>query len=85
MQTKLTLSLEKQVIEQAKAYAKRHGISLSKLVQELLKDKTKSKVLNEVTVPEKYKEVFGAFDLPEDFNYKEEIARVLAEKYEKLE
>lgn len=37
MNTKLTLSLNKDVIEQAKAYAKEKGISLSQMVENFLK------------------------------------------------
>ncbi|MDZ7847700.1 MAG: DUF6364 family protein [Owenweeksia sp.] len=37
MNTKLTLSLDKEVIEQAKAYAKERGMSLSKFVENFLK------------------------------------------------
>lgn len=36
MNTKLTLSLNKEVIEKAKAYTKSKGISLSKLVEDML-------------------------------------------------
>lgn len=80
MQTKLTLSLEQQVIERAKAYAKKRGTSLSKLVQELLMEKTEA--LNEdVEVPEEFKGVFGSVKLPEDFDYKKEKAKYLREKY----
>jgi antitoxin component of RelBE/YafQ-DinJ toxin-antitoxin module len=37
MKTKLTLTVEKDVIEQAKDYAKATGISLSELIQNYLK------------------------------------------------
>lgn len=37
MNAKLTLSLDKEVIEQAKAYAKERGISLSKMLENYLK------------------------------------------------
>ncbi|ARN78693.1 hypothetical protein BST97_12215 [Nonlabens spongiae] len=36
MKTKLTLTVEKDVIEQAKEYAKNTGVSLSELIQEYL-------------------------------------------------
>lgn len=80
MQTKLTLSLEQKVIEQAKAYAKRQGMSLSKLVQELLAEKTKSKDKDQ-DIPEEFKGVFGAVKLPEGFDYKKEKAEYLRKKY----
>lgn len=37
MITKLTLSLEKEIIEEAKHVAKKHGKSLSKLIEQYLK------------------------------------------------
>jgi len=36
MNTKLTLNLDKEVIEQAKVYAKDHRVSLSKLIENYL-------------------------------------------------
>ncbi|MEM8586327.1 MAG: DUF6364 family protein [Bacteroidota bacterium] len=38
--TKLTLSLDKSVIEKGKAYARQKGTSLSKLVEKLIKEET---------------------------------------------
>lgn len=40
MKTKLTLTIDQSIIEQAKEYAKNSGISLSQLVQNLLKKAT---------------------------------------------
>lgn len=37
MPTKLTLTLEKEIIEQAKAYAQAHNRSLSNLIEEFLR------------------------------------------------
>ncbi len=41
MNTKLTLNLDKVVIEQAKNYAKDNGVSLSKLIEHYLDSLTK--------------------------------------------
>ena len=81
MQTKLTLSLDQQVIERAKAYAKKRGTSLSKLVQELLMEKTEALNEKEVEIPEEFKGVFASVKLPEDFDYKKEKTKYLREKY----
>lgn len=83
MQTKLTLSIEQEVIDRAKDYAKQQGISLSKLVQELLSQKAKPEP-GDIEVPEDLKGVFGAFKLPDDFDYKKEKAKRLWEKYNSL-
>ena len=40
MDAKVTLSFNKSIIEQAKAYAEQHNISLSRLVEFLLKQTT---------------------------------------------
>ncbi len=84
MQTKLTLSVDQEVIDRAKEYARQQGISLSKLVQQLLSKEAKPKK-TEVEVPEALKGVYGAFELPEDFDYKKEKAKYLWEKYNSLE
>lgn len=44
MQTKLTLRLDEDLINQGKLYAQRKGVSLSKLVGEYFKLLTKEKV-----------------------------------------
>lgn len=41
MDAKLTLNLNKQVIEEAKEYARENSISLSRLIENLLKSLTK--------------------------------------------
>ena len=43
MNTKLTLSIEERVIQQAKEYAKKNGRSLSNIVEEYLKSLAKIK------------------------------------------
>jgi hypothetical protein len=37
MNTKLTLNIDKEIIEEAKIYAKSHSVSLSKLIENYLK------------------------------------------------
>jgi hypothetical protein len=43
MATKLTLSLDSRIIEEAKKYAKKHGLSISKIVEEHLTALTRSR------------------------------------------
>ncbi len=53
MNTKLTLNLDKEIINEAKIYAKSHRVSLSKLIENYLNSLTqKSK---EKSIPEKRK------------------------------
>ena len=42
MNTKLTLNLDKGVIEEAKSYAKENNVSLSKLIENYLNSLTKT-------------------------------------------
>ena len=42
MNTKLTLNLDKDIIEEAKSYAGKNKLSLSKLIESYLKSLTKS-------------------------------------------
>ncbi|MET4081607.1 hypothetical protein ABIB40_001556 [Pedobacter sp. UYP30] len=42
MNTKLTLNLDKEIIEEAKTYAKSHSVSLSKLIENYLNSITKA-------------------------------------------
>ena len=44
MNTKLTLNIDKSVIEEAKSYAKENGVSLSKLIESYLNSLKKKNV-----------------------------------------
>ena len=83
MDSKLTLKLDKSVIEQPKQYAKEQQISLSRLIENYLasltqKDKSNKK---EIEISPFVKSIATGVSLPNDFNYKEEIADYLLEKY----
>ncbi len=41
MNTKLTLNLDKEIIDEAKSYAKNHQVSLSKLIENYLNSLTR--------------------------------------------
>lgn len=67
MNTKLTLSLEKNVIEDAKSYAKKTGRSLSELVESYFKNLTeKSEIPNDIHP--NVKKLIGRITLPSDFD-----------------
>ncbi|MGB3584924.1 MAG: DUF6364 family protein [Tunicatimonas sp.] len=83
MNSKLTLSINQLVIEEAKEYAKASGRSLSSIVEEYLKslaqseqsDKKKSKL-------KIVRELKGSVKLPKDFTSYEDILQdALIEKY----
>ncbi|HJS01527.1 MAG TPA: DUF6364 family protein [Flavobacterium sp.] len=67
MNTKLTLSLEKEVIEKAKIYAKETGTSLSELVESYFKNLTKKSKTDKDVHP-KVRKLIGRITLPENFN-----------------
>ena len=80
MQTKLTLTLEQSIIEQAKLYAKDKGRSLSELIENYLKvvlDDSQQ----EVKLSPSIKKLKGAIQLPENFDYKKELTEALSAKY----
>jgi predicted CopG family antitoxin len=84
MNAKLTLTIDKEVIEQAKRYAKKENRSLSNLIENYLKlvsldnfkTDTKDSNLHPTIAALK-----GSIKLPKDFNYKEELRKSLEEKY----
>ena len=82
MNTKLTLTIEQDVIEKAKDYAKNTNRSLSNIIENYLKSLTKdeSKVKKSNLSPI-VKSLKGSFKIPENFDYKEELRKSLEEKY----
>ncbi|MES2560988.1 MAG: DUF6364 family protein [Bacteroidota bacterium] len=81
MITKLTLTVEKEVIELAKDYASENGRSLSEIVETYLKfltypQKKKKTVSGRIT-----KATRGVAKVPKDFDYKKALEEALTEKY----
>jgi len=81
MQTKLTLTLEQGVIEEAKLYAKDKGRSLSELIENYLKIVLEDKK-TEIKLSPSIAKLKGAIKLPDDFDYKQELSKSLSEKYQ---
>jgi len=81
MDTKLTLSIDKDVTRRAKVYAKRKGRSLSDLVENYLKFLTKNSDIQDSQFTPIVKSLLGSVTLPDDFDYKKEIADSLTKKY----
>jgi hypothetical protein len=80
MDTKLTLNLDKNVIEQAKEYAKSHKISLSRLIESYLSS-LNAKKDRETEITPLVKSLSGVIKLENGFNYKESYTDYLIEKY----
>ena len=83
MNTKLTLSLDKEVIEKAKRYAKKNGQSVSGMMEnyfKMLSSKDKKRKI-EITPFVKSIPFKGKSKLTENFDYKEALTEALREKY----
>lgn len=85
MDAKLTLKLDKSVIEKAKVYAAEHKHSLSLLVENYLKTITetdKKDRVNDVEISSFVKGLaIGKGQVAEDFDYKKDRQNYLSEKY----
>ena len=80
MTTKLTLTIEQDIIKVAKAYANSKGRSLSDLIESYLKTLTAKAVHNEELSP-KVKRLMGRVKVPKNFNYKKTLEEELRKKY----
>ena len=80
MNTKLTLSVDQKIIEEIKLYAKKHQVSLSKMVENYFNFVVQKTQL-EVTTSALVQELTGIVNLPKNFNEKEEYYDFLSEKY----
>ena len=82
MNTKLTLTIEREIIERAKNYAKDKNRSLSDIIENYLKiltekdKKNKGKKNNPIVESLK-----GSFKMPKDMDYKKELRDRLEKKY----
>jgi len=81
MITKLTLTIEKSVIQKAKKYAKEKERSLSDIIENYLKAITEDETGEEIEITPLVKSLKGSFKAPKDFTYKEELTKALSEKY----
>ncbi len=79
MAAKLTLSVEKRVIERAKRYAKTTGRSLSELIESYLAELTSEEP--EGKISPKLKSLVGAVKLPKDFDEEKERREYLENKH----
>jgi formiminotetrahydrofolate cyclodeaminase len=80
MTTKLTLTVEKAVIEKAKSYAKRTGRSLSELVEKYL-DSITDVEENDKRISPKLKKIVGAVKLPKNFDEEKELRSYFEKKH----
>jgi len=82
MDTKLTLKLDKGIIEKAKAYASDQQVSLSKLVENYLNSLTSTTPKkDEITISPFVKNLTSGTTIPADYDYKKDYQDYLEEKY----
>lgn len=82
MNTKLTLTIEQEIIQRAKEYAKDKNRSLSDIIENYLKILTKEEKANKSTkLNPVVKSLKGSFKMPKNMDYKKELRNRLEEKY----
>jgi predicted hydrocarbon binding protein len=82
MNTKLTLTLEKEVIEIAKKYAKEKGQSLSEMVENYFKFVTVKRMkVQEKQLSPRVRKLRGIIKVNNSFDYKQILTEELSKKY----
>ena len=84
MDSKLTLKLDKYVIEKAKNYASANKRSLSRIIESYLKSlisKNDSENEDDIQISAFVKSISNGVSIPADFEYKKAYGEYLAEKY----
>tara|TARA_R110002049_G_scaffold154302_1_gene318762 strand:+ start:1869 stop:2120 length:252 start_codon:yes stop_codon:yes gene_type:complete len=82
MNTKLTLTIEQEVIERAKRFAKKQNRSLSDIIENYLKILTKEeKKEPEEKLSPITSSLKGTFKMPKDMDYKKDLKKRLEDKY----
>jgi tRNA uridine 5-carbamoylmethylation protein Kti12 len=84
MDTKLTIKLDKYVIDKAKDYASSHKKSLSRLIESYLKSlviQDNSNDNEEIRISPFVKSISSGVSIPAELDYKKDYADYLIEKY----
>ena len=82
MTTKLTLTIEKEVIDIAKEYAKEKGQSLSEMVENYFKFVVdKRNKIKEKQLSPKVRKLRGIIKTEEELDYKQIVTEELSKKY----
>ncbi|MEI7594839.1 MAG: DUF6364 family protein [Bacteroidota bacterium] len=84
MDTKLTLTIEKDIIKQAKEYAQKKGRSLSDLIENYLKLMVSANdKIEDIEITPIVKSMMGKFVVPENFDENQALIDGLNKKYSK--
>lgn len=84
MDSKLTLKLNRQIIEDAKKYAAEHKRSLSRIIEAYLKTLTSQemKETDDIEISPFVKSLKSGVQVPADLDYKAEFTNHLKEKHQ---
>lgn len=82
MITKLTLTIDAEVVKSAKEYAKMKEKSLSQVVESYLKSVVSHATdTSTQSLSPKVKKLMGAVKLPKAFDYKKSLSKAIAQKH----
>ncbi len=81
MSTKLTLTIDETVIQNAKKYAKAKENSLSNIIENYLKMLVKENTNSKEALTPIVKSLKSTFSIEDDFDYKKETSKRLKQKY----
>ena len=83
MNAKLTLTIEKEIIEKAKHYAKSENRSLSNLIESFLRQVTHNRVEKEYDIHPDIAALRGSVKMPDNLSldYKKELEEARMERY----
>lgn len=81
MDTKLTLKLDREIIEKAKKYASEQKLSLSRIVEAYLQSLTANSEKEDFEISPFVKSLSTGTKIPADLDYKKEYADHLLGKY----
>ncbi len=79
MTTKLTLTIDKSIIERAKSYAKHTGRSLSELIENYLETITQES--GEEKISPKLNKIVGSVKIPRNFDQEKELRSYFESKH----
>lgn len=80
MTTKLTLTIEEEIIESAKKIALKKGMSLSRIVANYLRSISLNEVQEQDLAP-RVKKLKGSIQLPKGFDYKKDLGKAISKKH----
>ena len=83
METKLTLRLERKIVEQAKIIAKRNKTSLSRMVENYFLLIFKNDENQKIEISPRVKKLTGILEGADIENYRRDIANIIEEKHVK--